>query len=326
MALKYCPKCGTKTYDNAKFCVNCGLAFDAYVDETDNLEKKTELPSVDEVKQQSTQIVEQNEAVDSKTLIKESAFVLEKDSNEDFEKDINPKQETKDEEPTAISSLVENTEPIDDDVMMMSSSTVKEELFDLDTDDEEVVMYSQSIEPNDKEVGIDELDKIKATDAGLPLPQPKMMLSFKTMLLCFVLSVAGIIGVLSIKLSTSENKQQTNEQTEEVSKSDAEENNAVDDANANAGKKSSSTFIMPEQSGSLKEVAFHVIVSSVKDKDAAKKLATKYNGYVIESDNNGYHKIAVYRSLKKDEAYLYVDSVVKKNGGSAWVFEGKAIN
>ena len=82
---------------------------------------------------------------------------------------------------------------------------------------------------------------------------------------------------------------------------------------------------LPKQSGLDTDSAYHVIISTIGDKAKADELAKTcaYKGaYVISSD--GKNRIAVFRSLKKADAQLYLDSVVKKDVPDAWLYSGTA--
>ena len=60
-----------------------------------------------------------------------------------------------------------------------------------------------------------------------------------------------------------------------------------------------------------------------KDEEKAKKIAKESSykdAYVISQD--GKYRIAVFRSLKKEEAQIYMDSIIKKDHPDAWLFRG----
>lgn len=84
-------------------------------------------------------------------------------------------------------------------------------------------------------------------------------------------------------------------------------------------------FKMPKQSGAPTDTAYHVIITSLKDSAMAHEVASKskYSGAYVISDDK-LHKVAVFRSLKREDAQLYVDSVIKKDCSDAWIFHGTA--
>lgn len=92
-----------------------------------------------------------------------------------------------------------------------------------------------------------------------------------------------------------------------------------------AEKASVATFKIPQQSGTPTDTAYHVIITSLKDSARAQEVASKvkYSGAYIISDGK-LHKVAVFRSLKREDAQLYVDSVIKKDYPDAWLFHGTA--
>ena len=76
---------------------------------------------------------------------------------------------------------------------------------------------------------------------------------------------------------------------------------------------------LPKQSGSETDSAYHVIVAtsdSVKAYDYAKTCSYK-GAYVIKMGQK--YSVAVFRSLKKEDALLYKDSVVVKTNPDAWI-------
>lgn len=85
------------------------------------------------------------------------------------------------------------------------------------------------------------------------------------------------------------------------------------------------SFKIPKQSGAPTDTAYHVIITSLKDSAMAHEVASKgkYSGAYVISDDK-LHKVAVFRSLKREDAQLYVDSVIKKDCPDAWIFHGTA--
>ena len=80
---------------------------------------------------------------------------------------------------------------------------------------------------------------------------------------------------------------------------------------------------MPTRSGADTDTAYHVVITTIKDEEKAQRLAKESSykdAYVISKDDK--HSIAVFRSLKKADAQLYMDSIVKKDHPDAWLYRG----
>ena len=80
---------------------------------------------------------------------------------------------------------------------------------------------------------------------------------------------------------------------------------------------------MPKQSGTDLDSAYHVIITTVSDSEKASEIAksSSYKGaYVV--NNGSKYSVAVFRSIKKADAKLYMDSIVKKDIPDAWLYHG----
>lgn len=295
MLLENCPRCGSKIFSNANFCANCGLDLESYGRETENLEKSsTEIKPNDVNDKSAFELGDepQKEAADSNldTPISNEELM----DNDAFKQD--ELEGVLIESSKSLTPLDENSgddEPADEEIVIMPKGC-----------DDKQVLKSEFVESANSEVKDDMSTSSKKT------------LSLKTLICCFIVSVLGIIGVLSLKLSTNESESKQKVKTEETVA------DSVAAAKSEEVKDVPKTeFEIPKQSGSLTDHAYHVIVASIGNYESAQRVAEKYNGYVIKDKIN---KVAVYRSLKREDAKLYADSVIRKQGKDAWIFEGPA--
>ena len=291
MALSFCPKCGSKIFEDANFCANCGESMDNY-----------RMPQNEEAKDDDT--------VEMDSLDDETNEVVEAPSKEDFSRLVDPtfvlEEETLESEDVVIENQVEETNEVEKEILIEAKHNAVSDK----------AMHDKGNQSNEK-------IKILGMKEW----------AFYTILLC-----VGVAVVVSLRYfggyddatAESANEKQVVEAIDGDSAKLNVESTEVKNiqstqqqpTQSEPAPQKQSELSIPQQSGSMTDEAFHVIVSSIKELSKAEEEVKKYPGaYIIPGS---FNKIAVYRSLKKEDAQLYLDSVAKKTIPDAWLFHGKA--
>lgn len=351
MALKFCPNCGSKIFQDSNFCSNCGESLQKYKEQDeenanaeiaqieteieDVKEIETDVVVTDETKTSSIDVAPENEIIendseqDEEVLVEENALqeeeIIPLPKKEDFMIEETPMEsEAVEEEKDDISDdLVETIEEAEEEIEMIEEPEEESEAI------EEIIIGEESVkEEYVKETYSSEEEK---TIKILGVPE----WAFYTGLI-----VIGIVAILALKLTNTTIDGQNETTPTEIVKGDSiaadttkteavdveERNDKVEVSEPQPVAPAQNTETsLPKQSGLDTDSAYHVIISTIGDKAKADELAKTcaYKGaYVISSD--GKNRIAVFRSLKKADAQLYLDSVVKKDVPDAWLYSGTA--
>lgn len=351
MALKFCPNCGSKIFQDSNFCSNCGESLLKYKEqneenanaETVQIEAKiedikevdTEVVVAKETQTSSIDVAPENEIIenyseqDEEVLVEENALqeeeIIPLPKKEDFMIEETPMEsEAVEEEKEDISDdSVETIEEAEEEIEMIEEPEEESEAI------EEIIIGEESVkEEYVKETySSDEEKTIKI----LGVPE----WAFYTGLI-----IVGIVAILALKLTNTTIDGQNETTPTEIVKGDSiaadtTKTEAIDVEEINdkvevsepqpVAPAQNAETSLPKQSGLDTDSAYHVIISTIGDKAKADELAKTcaYKGaYVISSD--GKNRIAVFRSLKKADAQLYLDSVVKKDVPDAWLYSGTA--
>lgn len=311
MALKFCPNCGSKLFKDANFCADCGESLEDY-----------RSSHVDEVKSEDTApMQEENVQVDDDNRVsKEDAQELD--------------EETLDVDDNAVSA------PVSPQLPLKQVDESKKEDLHKSREKAPIIASPQSVDESNKNVdAATPQSPAQNNDSGSKAPIKILGLNewaFYTILL--VIGISVVVGlryyggfgdsnevavVDTTKIDSSkQNKQAKAPKTVQPEVKESKPAEKVEEKSADAQVDKSSAPSAPPQSGSLTDVAYHVIISSIKELPKAKEEVKKYPGaYLIEGS---FNKIAVYRSLKHEDAKYYLDSIAKKTIPDAWIFHGKA--
>ena len=364
MALKFCPNCGAKIFQDSNFCSNCGeslLKYKEQIEENTNAEVpqvdpeieepkeiETEIPAVEEPQSSSIDVVLENEEIEVVAEKEElpEEVIVPLPNNEDCIIEETPMATEENEELSEDNSETDENESIEsvqiDDEAQSAIEEPEEEVSEeaIETIDDTIVMTEvesiddaiQLKEPVKEEYEVEEdSSEEEKTVKILGIPE----WAFYTGLI-----VIGIVAILTLKLTNTAEVGQKEPVATEVENTDTvatdtakaeavnvEEatNNAVEAESQPVAPVQNNETSLPKQSGLDTDSAYHVIISTIGDKAKADELAKTcaYKGaYVISSD--GKNRIAVFRSLKKADAQLYLDSVVKKDVPDAWLYSGTA--
>ena len=339
MALKFCPNCGSKIFQDSNFCSNCGESLQKYKEQDeenanaeiaqieteieDVKEIETDVVVTDETKTSSIDVALENEIIENDSEQEEEIIPLPK--KEDFMIEETPMEsEAVEEEKEDISDdSVETIEEAEEEIEMIEEPEEESEAI------EEIIIGEESVKEESEESMSESDDEKTIKILGVP------EWAFYTGLI-----VIGIVAILALKLTNTTIDGQNETTPTEIVKgesiaADTTKTEAVDVEEINDKVEKSepqpvapaqnAETSLPKQSGLDTDSAYHVIISTIGDKAKADELAKTcaYKGaYVISSD--GKNRIAVFRSLKKADAQLYLDSVVKKDVPDAWLYSGTA--
>lgn len=299
-----CPKCGFDSVSNANFCFNCGTAL------------KNPMPPIEYAKEKKSQFeidsVEDDNAIDETPI---SQIII-------------------DQEPLNEVKVVEEnlSSEMEDDHLKDNTECIAEEENEAD----EVQLPSEETKINEEVTEEESLENEQTEKTHKILGIPEW--AFYSSLL-----IIGVVAVIGIKIHNEPqwleniftlNRVTTDsivERNNEVDTVAIQEIEAINDSVANIKNvdidtipvKQDTLLVMPNMSGSETDTAYHVVITTIKDEEKAKKIAKESSykdAYVISQD--GKYRIAVFRSLKKEEAQIYMDSIIKKDHPDAWLFRG----
>lgn len=299
-----CPKCGFDSVSNANFCFNCGTAL------------KNPMPPIEYAKEKKSQFeidsVEDDNAIDETPI---SQIII-------------------DQEPLNEVKVVEEnlSSEMEDDHLKDNTECIAEEENEAD----EVQLPSEETKINEEVIEEESLENEQTEKTHKILGIPEW--AFYSSLL-----IIGVVAVIGIKIHNEPqwleniftlNRVTTDsivERNNEVDTVAIQEIEAINDSVANIKNvdidtipvKQDTLLVMPNMSGSETDTAYHVVITTIKDEEKAKKIAKESSykdAYVISQD--GKYRIAVFRSLKKEEAQIYMDSIIKKDHPDAWLFRG----
>ena len=351
MALKFCPNCGSKIFQDSNFCSNCGEPLQKYKEQDeenanaeiaqieteieDVKEIETDVVVTDETKTSSIDVAPENEIIendseqDEEVLVEENSLqeeeIIPLPKKEDFMIEETPMEsEAVEEEKEDISDdSVETIEEAEEEIEMIEEPEEESEAI------EEIIIDKEYVKEEPEESMSESDDEKTIKILGIP------EWAFYTGLI-----VIGIVAILALKLTNTTIDGQNETTPTEIVKGDSiaadtTKTEAVDVEEINdkvevsepqpVAPAQNPETSLPKQSGLDTDSAYHVIISTIGDKAKADELAKTcaYKGaYVISSD--GKNRIAVFRSLKKADAQLYLDSVVKKDVPDAWLYSGTA--
>ena len=326
MALKFCPNCGSKIFQDSNFCSNCGESLQKYKEQDeenanaeiaqieteieDVKEIETDVVVTDETKTSSIDVAPENEIIeddsdqDEEVLVEENALqeeeIIPLPKKEDFMIEETPMEsETVEEEKEDISDdSVETIEEAEEEIEMIEEPEEESEAI------EEIIIDKEYVKEESEE-SMSESD-VEKTIKILGIPE----WAFYTGLI-----VVGIVAILALKLTnTTIDGQNETTPTEIVNgdsiAADTTKTEAVDVEEINdkvevsepqpVAPAQNAETSLPKQSGLDTDSAYHVIISTIGDKAKADELAKTcaYKGaYVISSD--GKNRIAVFRSGEK---------------------------
>lgn len=290
-----CPQCGFDLIPNANFCYNCGKPIERTLPQEENLS--------------------QDEA------------------SEDMEVKSEPQREVK-------TQIILDTEPIeiDEDI----SETDIAEAF-AEEEGEEIIFGAHN---DDDKSGVQEISTQSVEEQEIiakedSVEHHRKILGVPEWALYTGVLIAGIITVVAIKINNEpqwvkglfEVKTIAVDSTQNQTDTQKIVVPVVDTVAAEVAKeqfvgdsdmiKQTPVFELPTRSGSDTDTAYHVVITTIKDKEKAQRVAKSSSykdAYVISKDDK--YSIAVFRSLKKADAQLYMDSIVKKEHPDAWLYHG----
>ena len=290
-----CPQCGFDLIPNANFCYNCGKPIERTLPQEENLS--------------------QDEA------------------SEDMEVKSEPQREVK-------SQITLDTEPIevDEDI----SETDIAEAF-AEEEGEEIIFGAHN---DDDKSGVQEISTQSVEEQEIiakedSVEHHRKILGVPEWALYTGVLIAGIITVVAIKINNEpqwvkglfEVKTVAVDTTQNPTDTLKIEIPAVDTIVAEVAQnhlvedsgmiKQMPVFELLTRSGADTDTAYHVVITTIKDKEKAQRVAKSSSykdAYVISKDDK--YSIAVFRSLKKADAQLYMDSIVKKEHPDAWLYHG----
>ena len=290
-----CPQCGFDLIPNANFCYNCGKPIEKTLPQEENL--------------------------------------CQEEASEDMEVKSDPQREVK-------SQIILDTEPIDVDEDI--SETDINEVF-AEEEGEEIIFgaHNDDDKPEVQEISTQSVEEQEIIANEDPIEHHRRILGVPEWALYSGVLIAGIITIVAIKINNEpewvknlfEVKTVAVDSTQNQTDTQKNVVPVVDTVAAEVAKeqlvgdsdmiKQTPIFELPTRSGSDTDTAYHVVITTIKDEEKAKRIAkeSSYNdAYVISKDDK--YSIAVFRSLKKADAQLYMDSIVKKEHPDAWLYRG----
>ena len=290
-----CPQCGFDLIPNANFCYNCGKPIE-------------------------------------NTLPQEDDLSLE-EASDDMEEKSELQREVK-------SQIILDTEPIDVDEDI--SETDIDEVF-AEEEGEEIIFgaHNDDDKPEVQEISTQSIEEQEIIAKEDSIEHHRRILGVPEWALYTGVLIAGIITVVAIKIdnepqwvkSLFEVKTVAVDSTQNPTDTLKIKTPAVDTVVTDVAQKHSvedsgmikqtPVFELPTRSGADTDTAYHVVITTIKDEEKAKRIAKESSykdAYVISKDNK--YSIAVFRSLKKADAQLYMDSIVKKEHPDAWLYHG----
>lgn len=296
-----CPKCGFDSISNANFCFNCGTAL------------KSPMPPIEFAKTKKTQfeidLVELENAVEETSA---SQIIIDQESlNDDKLLEENLSSEKEDDQ------LKDDCEC---DAEEENKEAEVQHTFEEVKDDEDIVA-EESLENEQDE----------KTHKILGVPEWAF---YSSLLIIGVVAVIGIKiynepqwleNIFTVNRVTTDSIVEKNNKVNTVAIQKIED---INDSVANVEKdttlvRQDTALMLPNMSGSETDTAYHVVITTIKDEEKAQKMAKESiykDAYVITQD--GKCRIAVFRSLKKEEAQIYMDSIIKKDHPDAWLYRG----
>ncbi len=295
-----CPQCGFDLIPNANFCYNCGKPIEKISTKEENFSEESQ----SEAKEESVVKIESQSEVKSQIIL--------------------------------------DTEPIEDDGDMSEADTdeiVAEEegeeiIFGAHNDDDKHETQEESIQSVEEQEVITKDESIEHHRRIFGVPEWALYTG---------VLIAGIITVVAIKINNEpqwiknlfEVKTIAVDSTQNQTDTQKIVVPVVDTVAAEVAKeqlvgdsdmiKQTPVFELPTRSGSDTDTAYHVVITTIKDEEKAQRIvkeSTYKDAYVISKDNK--YSIAVFRSLKKADAQIYMDSIVKKDHPDAWLYRGVA--
>lgn len=299
-----CPKCGFDSVSNANFCFNCGMAL------------KNPMPPIEYAKEKKSQF-----EIDSV----EGGNIIEETSTSQIIIDQEPLNEVKVVEENLSSEM-------EDDQLKGDTECDAEE----ENKTDEVQLPSEETKIDEEVAGEESMVNECAEKTHKILGIPEWAF-YSSLLIIGVVVVIGIKvhnepqwleNIFTINSVKSDSIVEKNNEQDTVSIQKIE---AINDSVANiknadidtAPIKQDTALVLPSMSGRETDTAYHVVITTIKDEEKAKKIAKESSykdAYVISQD--GKYRIAVFRSLKKEEAQIYMDSIIKKDHPDAWLFRG----
>ncbi len=290
-----CPQCGFDLIPNANFCYNCGKPIEKTLPQDENLNQEAQLSAVEQTS------VSQNEVKSQIILDTEPLEVDEEESGADVDEII-----AEDEGEEIIFGAQNNDNQ--HEAQEMSIHRVEEQ---------GIIAKEESAEHHRRILGMPEwalytgvlIAGIIAVVAIKIYNEPqwiKSLFEVKTVAVDSTPNQADTLKIVAPVVDT-------------VVTEVAEEQSVVDSNKI----KQAPTIELPSRSGADTDTAYHVVITTIKDEEKAKKIAKESSykdAYVISQD--GKYRIAVFRSLKKEEAQIYMDSIIKKDHPDAWLFRG----
>ena len=293
-----CPQCGFDLIPNANFCYNCGKPIEKTLPQDENLDQEVQSITEDKLEGMSES------------------------------------------QPEAKSQIILDTEPLDVDEEELG--TVTDEIVD-EAEGEEIIFgvqndVNQYVDQNISTQSEEEQEIIAKEEST---EHHRRILGMPEWALYTSVLIAGIIAVVAIKINNEPQwvKSLFEVKTVAVDSSKTHPDSlkivvpVVDTVVPETVKEQSvvdSNMIkqtpaieMPTSSGADTDTAYHVVITTIKDEEKAQRLAKESSykdAYVISKDNK--YSIAVFRSLKKADAQLYMDSIVKKDHPDAWLYRG----
>ena len=293
-----CPQCGFDLIPNANFCYNCGKPIEKTLPQDENLYQEVQSSTEDKLEGMSES------------------------------------------HPEAKSQIILDTEPLEVDEEELG--TVTDEIVD-EAEGEEIIFGAQN-DDNQQEAqetsthSEEELDIVANEEST---DHHRRILGVPEWALYTGVLIAGIIAVVAININNEPQwvKSLFEVKTVAVDSSKTHPDSlkivapvvdtvvteiAKDQSEVDSNMiKQTPAIEMPSRSGADTDTAYHVVITTIKDEEKAQRLAKESSykdAYVISKDDK--HSIAVFRSIKKDEAQLYMDSIVKKDHPDAWLYRG----
>ena len=338
MELKFCPICGFKLYPESNFCSNCGEPLSKYKEQNEATQP-IELSTSIEVEEA---VVEQFE-IENESFTEKEIHPLSIDETDDLIQDADVSQPiNKDEHSASVidrngESTIDDVEAFEEseDVARPKVEEPEQEVFS------EIVIDETQSEPISIEQDQDEFEdknECGETDQDISEQKKVRILGIPEWAFYSALIIIGISVVVFVKLTSTNENIKNEGATLIIEQNDTIKKDVVDsikvetqikDNDANKIEKDSAMpppsakIEMPKQSGTDLDSAYHVIITTVSDSEKASEIAksSSYKGaYVV--NNGSKYSVAVFRSIKKADAKLYMDSIVKKDIPDAWLYHG----
>ncbi len=295
MSAKMCPQCGFEIIKNANYCFNCGLAL------------KFPMP---EIKYLNTEVSEtENEF---KKPIPTGIENIDTPDNSIIEL---PDNDTETEGKQAFQSPDNDESATPEDCEEQQPQECDGDDMNFEADNHESVKDSEQIESNDNEDSAERKGiRILGMSEGV----------FYTTLLAIGISAVVVFKWINdpdwLRASSNDDKPLIDTSIVNTLQKDAITDSTSNNVTEFSSLGNESTSIdtektnpIPNPSGTDSDSAYHVVISALKDIEHARQVASsvKYPDTHIISDEK-IHKVAVFHSLRKEDAKLYMDSVVKK--------------